>query len=214
MQSIFDTIQEHPLRFLGVFFLVFFLTSVLLFIVDFVPETPTDDVDAQAEVEETSNVKNSAQNVEVFPIEAPTRIVISDIGVDTVIENPSSISIETLDQALLSGAVRYPGSALLGDNATMFLFGHQSYLPVVKNKAFKAFNDLQKLDAGSVIRVYSDTAVYEYTVEEVALVEAEDALIPLVPNERILMLSTCNSFGDPGERYVVKARYTSRTALN
>ena len=115
---------------------------------------------------------------------------------------------------MLSGAVRYPGSALLGENAPMFLFGHQSYLPVVRNQAFKAFNDLQKLDAGDTIRVYSNTAVYEYEVSTVSLVEAADALIPLVPGEKTLVLSTCNSFGDPGERYVVEAKLISRISTN
>lgn len=205
--------MQKPLRFLGAFFVAFFLTAVVLFAIDFVPEKPTENDSAVAK-EEANHV--SQQNVVTVPdrVEDPTRIVIRDIGVDTKIQNPSSISIEALDEALLAGAVRYPGTARLGDNATMFLFGHQSYLPVVKNKAFKAFNDLQKLEAGDTIQVYSDTLMYEYEVESVSLVEASEALIPLSPNERILMLSTCNSFGDPGERYVVKARYSSHTELN
>lgn len=210
MQKTVNTIKDRPLRFLGVFFLVFFVTSVILFIIDFVPEKPSENTDTKNEETSLENGESALVNFS----ETPTRIVIKDIGVDTVIQNPNSVSIETLDEALLSGAVRYPGSALLGENATMFLFGHQSYLPVVKNKAFKAFNDLQKLETGDMIQVHSNSAVYEYEVESVSLVEADDALIPLAPNERILMLSTCNSFGDPGERYVVKARYTDRIALN
>ena len=197
-------------RFVGVFFLVFFLSASVLFIIDFVPEAPANNNGAASE---TSVVYNNGESV-VIPIEEPTRIEIKKINVDTVIKNPTSVTIEELDTALLSGAVRYPGSALLGENAPMFLFGHQSYLPVVRNQAFKAFNDLQKLDAGDTIRVYSNTAVYEYEVSTVSLVEAADALIPLVPGEKTLVLSTCNSFGDPGERYVVEAKLISRISTN
>lgn len=197
--------EGHSVRFLAVFFAIFFLSAVVLFAVDFVPEKPVND----------RNEDESAQaDTGTSVVEPPTRIVIEDIGVDTIIANPVSTAIETLDQALLDGAVRYPGSALLGEKATMFLFGHQSGLPVVKNKAFKAFNGLQDLEEGAVIRVYSDTAVYEYTVRSVSQVLASDALIPLSDNDQTLFLSTCNSFGDPGKRYVVEAAYRAQHALN
>jgi len=198
-------IQAHTVRFLAVFFVVFFLSAVVLFAIDFVPEQP---------IKNGTDENESAQTDTGVFVESPTRIVIEDIGVDTDIANPSSTAIATLDEALLDGAVRYPGSALLGERATMFLFGHQSYLPVVKNKAFKAFNGLQKLSEGAVIRVYSDTAVYEYAVRSVSKVLASDALIPLSDDGQNLFLSTCNSFGDPGERYVVEAEYLARRALN
>jgi len=196
--------SHTSLRFFGIFFLMFFVTSAFLYVIDFVPEPKTD---AAAE--------NSQENLpeEFVRVESPTRIVIKDIGVDAPIQNPTSAVIEVLDEALLAGAVRYPGSALLGENAPVFLFGHQSYLPVVKNKAFKAFNDLQKLTEGDVIQVFSDTTVYEYTVRSVSLVEADNALIPLEQGERTLILSTCNSFGDPGERYVVHADYSLQRPL-
>lgn len=198
--------KERPLYFLSVFFFIFFITSILLFVIDFVPEASENSLQEQSSAE-------TAENAEAR-VAVPTRIVIKNIGVDTVINNPNTTTIEGLDSALLSGAVRYPGTARLGEKATMFLFGHQSYLPVVKNKAFKAFNDLQKLQTGDTIEVYSGTSVYEYQVEEVSLVDASQALIPLVQDEQILMLSTCNSFGDPGERYVVKARYSTETHIN
>lgn len=198
--------RKEQLRFLGIFFLIFFITAVALYGIDFVPEKPER---AEAKVSEV--VAGAAAPHEVS--EAPTRVVIPTIGVNTAINNPTSAVIDELDRALLSGAVRYPGSARLGENAPVFLFGHQSYLPVVKNQAFKAFNGLQKLNDGDVIQVFSDTAVYEYRVRAVSLVEAEAALIPLEQGERTLVLSTCNSFGDPGERYVVTADFVSHTAL-
>lgn len=197
------------IRFLVVFFLVFFATAVVLFVIDFVPERPEGTRADGAAFAETANAAERSTTPEV-----PTRVVIERAGVDTVIENPSSSAIPILDDALLSGAVRYPGSALLGEDSTMFLFGHQSGLPVVRNPAFKAFNGLQKLEAGDVIKIYSTTSVYEYAVRSVALARADEALIPLTENGQNLFLSTCNSFGDPGERVVVEAEYLGRTAIN
>lgn len=194
------------IRFVAVFFVLFFLSAAALYIIDFVPEKPTENSSAHADGERG----NDSLSVP----EQPTRIVINAAGVDVDIQNPVSSSIETLDQALLDGAVRYPGSAKLGETGTVYLFGHQSYLPVVKNRNFKAFNGLQKLKDGDTITVYSDTAAYTYAVKSVSLVEASDALIPLSSGDKSLFLSTCNSFGDPGERYVVEATYLSHETIN
>jgi len=190
-----------PWAFLGVFLLIFFFSATFLYIIDFVPEAPEQ------------NNSGLSETVDAYGFEAPVRIRIARIGVDTSINNPQSVSLETLDNALLSGAVRYPGTASLGQKATMFLFGHQSYLPVVRNQAFKAFNDLQQLEQGDVISVYSSDAEYQYKVASVTKVRADDALIDVAGNEQKLVLSTCNSFGDPGERYVVEAEYVTKIAI-
>lgn len=195
---------KRPWLFTGVFLLVFLISATLLYLIDFVPETKQAEENApETELHETLVTETP---------ETPVRIAIKKIGVNTIINNPASVSIEALDQALLSGAVRYPGSAELGENATMFLFGHQSYLPVVRNQAFKAFNGLQNLEEGDLITVYSEENEYQYAVRSVSLVEADDALIPLTAGERNLVLSTCNSFGEPGERYVVEATYIQKIA--
>lgn len=189
--------------FLGFFFLIFFLSATFLYIIDFVPEV------VPAENQETS----AKDTMFVGDSETPQRVRIPVIGVDTTINNPGATSLEVLDDALLSGAVRYPGSALLGEDATMFLFGHQSHLPVVRNEAFKAFNNLQNLETGDVISVYSDEAEYQYAVRSVTKVLAEEALIPITEGEKTLVLSTCNSFGDPGERFVVEADFVGKVAI-
>ncbi len=194
-------ISHEYVRFFGFFFLIFFATAVLLYVVDFVPEAPNE------EVESTAQSLNASLEGSVASIENPTRVSIPSIGVNTVIGNPASSDINDLDNALLGGAVRYPGSAQLGEDAPIFLFGHQSYLPVVRNKAFKAFNGLQNLTEGDTIDIFSDTTKHQYRVQKVSLVEANEALIPLDAGSKTLVLSTCNSFGDPGERYLVTAEY-------
>jgi LPXTG-site transpeptidase (sortase) family protein len=189
--------QNHMLAFLGVFFLVFFVTAIFLYSIDFVPEPPQEENEGQIYA------------TEIRHKEIPTRIHIPVIGVDTPINNPQSSRIDVLDEALLSGAVRYPGSSFLGEDGTMFIFGHQSYLPVIRNQAFQAFNGLQELKPGDRIYVSSGMREYEYRVISVIKVRAEDALISLSDDDGKLILSTCDSFGDPGERYVVEAEIIS-----
>lgn len=194
----------NPWHFAATFIAVFFVSSVVLFAIDFVPEKPTPGGTV-------AGTSTPAVNDAAEP-EEPVSISIPAIGVRTSVGNPTSTSIAVLDEALLSGAVRYPTSAVLGEQGTVYLFGHQSYLPIVKNQAFKAFNDLQKLDIGDEIEVYSENSIYTYRVRTVELVDANETLIPLETGEQKLVLSTCNSFGDPGERYVVTARFISKVA--
>lgn len=200
-------VTKKPWGFLTVFLAVFFLFSTFLFIIDFVPEpiTVTND---------STNTANVLSAVENYPSETPVRIVAKKVGLDTVIQNPESTDIKVLDDALFKGAVRYPKSAFLGENATMYLFGHQSGLPVVKNQAFKAFNGIQNLEIGDEITVYSDTAVYTYLVTSVEMVDAKEALIPLESGQRKLTLSTCNSFGEKSDRIVVNADFVSRVEMS
>ncbi|HLD13946.1 MAG TPA: sortase [Burkholderiales bacterium] len=199
-----DDIFRKPFAFAGVFLVAFFLSAVFLNLVDFVPESVATGSTEDAELMQ--------KNAESDTVAAPSRIVIPAIGVDVAIENPTSTDIAILDAALLSGVVRYPGSALLGEDATMFLFGHQSYLPVVRNQAFKAFNGLQNLEEGDTITVSSATADYAYRVSSVTLTTAAEGVIELETGARKLVLSTCNSFGKKSEeRFVVKADLISRT---
>lgn len=187
----------------GTFLLVFFVSAILLYLIDFVPEAPAP------EVQPTST---AAAPIAEVP-EVPIHIVIPAVGVNTAIMNPTSTDVRVLDSALLSGAVHYPGSADLGELGTVYLFGHQSYLPVVHNQAFKAFNDLQKLEEGDLITVSSATAVYTYAVRTVTLTNA-NGIVPLESDAHTLILSTCNSFSaNHEERYLVVADLITRTAL-
>jgi|CXWL01.1.fsa_nt_gi LPXTG-site transpeptidase (sortase) family protein len=204
-----ENVLEKPWEFLGLFLGIFFLISVFLFAIDFFPEPVKEE--NVPDVMKTQVATSKTPEVQ-FPIEEPVRVVIKSIGVDTKVENPTSTDVEVLDQALLKGAARYPQSALLGENAGVFIFGHQSGLPVVKNQAFKAFNGLQNLAMGQEIEVYSATAKYIYRVTSVEHVSAENALIDFAA-PRTLTLSTCDSFGKKTDRNVVKAELVSRTLI-
>ena len=139
--------------------------------------------------------------------EEPIRIVAKDIGLDASITNPTNKDIATLDKALLSGAVRYPGTALLGEEGTALLFGHSSYLPVVQNKNYKIFNKVQELEEGAIISVYSGTREYRYKVVRQELAKATADRIALEENGKFLKLVTCNTFGAKEDRFVVTAEF-------
>jgi LPXTG-site transpeptidase (sortase) family protein len=220
-------VVTRPWESLFVFLGVFFILSSLLFIIDFVPEEPEladatgASVPTTAVMPTTTTVAEltkaaPVQNVNLIagPTPAvtqvstgikPTRIVVQKVGVDTVILNPVKSDLASLDDALLSGAVRYPGTAHMNEEGSVVIFGHQSYLPVVHNKAFKAFNDLQNLEGGDIISVYAGTTEFRYAVRSVTLTNTDAGSIALETKGQTLTLVTCNSLGAKEERYVVKA---------
>lgn len=150
----------------------------------------------------------SAAVVSAVPVaEEPTRIEIPAINLTVAIRNPVTTDIATLDKELLSGAVRYPTSAKLGETGNVVLFGHSSYLPVVGNQAYKAFNDIQKLVPGDAVTVYSSGTAYTYRVRSMTKEDATDAGIDLAVTGRVLTLATCNSFGVKSDRFVVTADF-------
>ena len=139
-------------------------------------------------------------------IEDPIRIEAEAIGLKALITNASTTNVEALDRLLLQGAVRYPTSAKLGEEGNVVLFGHSSYLPVVGNQAYKAFNDIQKLKAGDTVTLYSSGKAYSYAVRTVTRENAEqNSRIALGVSGRVLTLVTCNSFGKKSDRFVVTA---------
>ncbi len=144
--------------------------------------------------------------------ELPTTIEIPSIGLSVPVSNPTSTSVSVLDTALLTGAVRYPTSSLLGENGNVIIFGHSSYLPIVRNKAYKAFDGIQKLSAGDRITVTGSGHTYVYSVDTVAQASTSDA-IPLVVSGAKLTLATCNSFGDHNDRFVVTASLVETHSL-
>lgn len=145
-------------------------------------------------------------NQVIVTAESPVRIVIAKIGVDSVISNPNSTDVATLDDYLKQGAVRYPGSGLLGFG-NMFIFGHSTGIKVVQNQAYKTFNGLKDLESGDIVKVYGATKIYDYQVTSVTLVDQDKALVKFDDEKNMLTLSTCNTFGQKAERYVVTADY-------
>lgn len=218
--------------FLGSFLFVFFVTYSVLTVLGLIPNDT-----ASVAVGTATDTKTPLVTLETSPLVAstpvahprdltgvsvpygrtgivnvsgdlPVAIEASAIGLSVSIANPSSVAIATLDAALLHGAVRYPTSATLDEDGNVILFGHSSYLPIVHNLAYKTFNGIQKLKEGDEVTVYSTKTAYVYQVERVVKESADSgAPLPLSVSGRILTLSTCDSFGQKSDRFVITARF-------
>ena len=184
------------------------ITYGIFYVVDFLPEKKTDAVvEEQVQVVETEAVAEEPviiPEVAVDPL--PVSIIFDALGGKEVkILNPDSSTVEALDSALLSGVVRHPESADFKESGTIFLLGHSSYLPVVRNKNFQAFNGIQKLKWGDTIRLQSSDTEYVYSVERVYETKATDAEVKIEQGSAKLVLATCNSFATKDDRFIVEA---------
>ena len=194
------------------FVALFALAFVFLAGVDALPEplgsqSPSQKVQGLGSPQPDHFAQDSAS------AELPVRIVAKSIGLDKTIANPSSTDVEVLDAALQGGTVRYPTSARLGEEGTGLIFGHSSYLPIVRNQNYKAFNGIQKLKAGETVSVYSGAAEYRYTVTGVRLANATEDVIELPATGKFLTLVTCDSFGKKTDRFVVTAKFEGAYTL-
>ena len=187
------------------FVALFALTYAFMAAVDALPEPITQNTNmGTSDVPRTSDVQVA---------ELPVRVAAKSIGLDNTVLNPESTGVAELYAALLKGTVRYPTSALLGVDGTTLIFGHSSYLPIVRNQNYKAFNGIQKLKAGDTVSVYSSAREYRYTVVGVRLANATEDVVELPANGKHLALVTCDSFGTKSDRFVVTADFVGAYEL-
>jgi len=203
--DIISRIESRKLPFSLVFLGTFTVAFIILSILGLTPDiTPSQKENTGVRAGASITAEDGASLV----AETPIRIEVGNISLDATISNPATTSTEALDQALLSGAVRYPTSSLLGINGTVLLFGHSSYLPVVRNQAYKTFDDIQKLKKGDGIKIFSDTKEYRFAVKSVEKANATDAqsgTIRLPQDGQHVILVTCDSFGSKEDRFIVTA---------
>ncbi len=184
--------------FLALAFVVFGASVVVLSSFDVLPEAPK----AQAPALTQTQAVAEAQGV----LSLPEKISIPKINLAVVVANPATADPAILDENLLYGAVRYPNSGTLGQaGKNMVIFGHSSYLPVVHNKAYKAFDGIQNLAHGDQILVSGNGKTYVYEVETVAQASTATDGIPVEVQGSKLTLVTCDSFKTKSDRFVVVA---------
>lgn len=206
-------VSENRVKLGFSFMFIFIFSLVFLHILGFVPE-PAVEAETESLIPRVSTSSNSVNQTTAVRGDArPIRISIESVGIDARVETPPSTDIVVLDSALLRGAVHYPGSGTLVDISNIFIFGHSSHLPLVHNDNFRVFNNLEKVKAGDIVRVESSDMVNLYRVRSVDLVSVDEALVEFTEHSKMLTLSTCNSFGEPSDRYVVKADFVTSMEL-
>ena len=212
--SIFEEIWIRRVPFFAAFLVVTATSYGVLYAFDFYPEyngnavaTSTPVVAKKpAEPSTKPTTTPATQSTDIYPV----KITIEALDRSVVVLNPEKSDNATLDNALLSGAIRYPGSATFSKPGTMVLLGHSSYLPTVHNKNFQAFNGIQKLEWGDIIRVETKGTEYIYRVQRVHEAKASTAEVDLQWENYELTLVTCNSFGSKEDRFIVEAYLISK----
>lgn len=200
--------SKNYLSIVGLTLIIFIITYTLLLIMGFAPK--------QFESTESDNIKNIFQveqggikDVSVIPVDTnliPSKIEIPKIGVSSNIQIPQSVDVATLDTALAKGATYYPGSGTL-QRGNLFLFGHSTNWKVVNNQAYKTFNDLDKLVKGDSVELMSNNKKYVYRVTSVRHAVDDDILVDFSKGNRMLTISTCDTFGQKQDRWVVEAEF-------
>ncbi len=217
---IIAVVQAHKWQFLLVFFAIYTLTYALLVIIDFIPEPVSSEDEIPATLVETASAAEisdfdpftavqlasagTALPVSVVREEAVS-LAIPNLNRTVRVVTANSNSLTDLDTALLSGVVRHPDSAKLGEEGNVVILGHSSYLPNVLNRNFQALNGAQNLEWGDVITIDSDTTRYTYMVKRVYKAKASEAVIPTEGVGTRLTLVTCNSFATADDRFIIEA---------
>jgi LPXTG-site transpeptidase (sortase) family protein len=194
--------------------LTFFFVTIgvvsLLYVFDFLPEAPVEIKEEAVKIAEEQTDVEVTESVDPLPV----RIIFDTLDKEVMVQNPDTKSVAELDNALLEGVVRHPGSANFSETGTIFILGHSSYLPVVRNKNFQAFNGIQKLKWGDTVRLQSKDKEYVYSVDRVYEAKASDAEVTIEWGTPKLTLATCNSFGSKDDRFVVEATLVSTSLLS
>lgn len=187
---------------------IFTITYTILVLVGFAPKQfQSEDTVVVGDGKSIFEVVgNSSQNATLDKNLIPQKIEIPKIGVSSNIQVPNGIDVGTLDAALARGAVYYPGSGTL-QAGNMFLFGHSTNWKVVNNQAYKTFNGLDKLTQGDEIEITSGDKEYIYKVRSVTRASQDDVKVEFNKGDRMLTISTCDTFGKKQDRWVVEAEY-------
>jgi LPXTG-site transpeptidase (sortase) family protein len=136
----------------------------------------------------------------------PLSLEIPGYNINTIIESPSVTDVKVLDSALTRAAVYYPGSGTPGSNNTL-IFGHSTTFKVVRNKAYKIFNNLKKVPVGTLVYVRTQEGIHVYKTTKVQRVSKYTSWIEFKSKKTMLTLATCDGFGKASDRWVLEAEY-------
>ncbi len=208
-----DAVLKRKVAFLMAFFVVFLTSYAVLAWLDFLPElVQKEDTIEKIETVETPITQNVTA-AEILPMTVteavmspvyPLTMTIEALDRTIAVLNPTSRTVADLDAALLEGVVRHPDSATLEQPGTVFILGHSSYLPAVRNKNFQAFNGIQNLKWGDTIVLEAVEGTYIYRVDKVYRASALDVTVSIAGDTQRLFIATCNSFGSTDDRYIVE----------
>lgn len=210
--------KENLKMFAGFFTLIFIGLFAIAYAIQIIPNELVDTSGGNSpiiseEVDEYNEFAFTEDEPVALTQTKPSKIEIPRVGINVIISHPASPSVEVLDNALLKGAVYYPGSGTI-EKGNMFIFGHSTGLKVVRNQAFKAFNNLKNVSVGDLIYITGeDGKTYQYKAISVDLVDENEALVQFDTSNQMITISTCNTFGEKQERHVVKGEFMGEVVI-
>lgn len=136
-------------------------------------------------------------------------LYIPKIRVAAPIVRPDSTDENVIDQALLRGVVKYPGTAEPGERGNTFLTGHSSYYWWVQTDYRNVFSLEPELREGDEIIVYHNGIRYSYRVFTTYEVAPTNTSVLDQTPQPIVTLSTCVPVGTSARRKIVQANLVS-----
>jgi LPXTG-site transpeptidase (sortase) family protein len=140
-------------------------------------------------------------------IREPDRLWIPSLGIQAPIVYTDDNSESSLQLALRSGVVHYPGSALPGEAGNTYLMGHSSDYPIAPGNYKTVFALLPRIKNGETVEITgSDGVLYRYKVQDQFVADPDDThLLMQDKSRKQLTLQTSYPIGTALKRYIVTA---------
>ena len=143
------------------------------------------------------------------------RLIIPKIGKNVPLISVSDAALRREDwktfekdiqEALLLGVVRYPGTAAPGEPGNVFLTGHSSNYPWIFSKYNSVLALLPKLDIGDEYSLYFNGTLHRYRIVKRFEVSPKDVSVLEQPQDRRMStLMTCTPIGTTLRRLILQA---------
>lgn len=117
-----------------------------------------------------------------------------------------------IQQALRSGVVHYPGTALPGENGNVVVTGHSSYYAWDPGRFKDVFSLLHDVREGDKVLVYFNQKKYLYEIQEKKIVFPKDVDVLAPTNREQLTLITCTPIGTNLKRLILIGRLVETSA--
>ena len=137
----------------------------------------------------------------------PDILQIKSLGLTAPVVYAQSENEEEFQEALGSGVVHYPKTALPGEIGNVYIFGHSSDYFWSKGSYQTVFAPLPQAEIGDEIKLSnSEGKVFTYVIVEKFITSPNDLSVLAQPTDRkILTLQTSWPLGTALKRYIIRA---------
>ncbi len=132
--------------------------------------------------------------------------IVSDLTTEHIKNGNWKANEDMIQKGLEDGVVKYPGSAVPGQNGNVFITGHSSYYSWAPGEFKDVFAILRQLEVGDIYYVYYNQKKYTYQISEKKIIPPNDVSVLQQPKDRkISTLMTCDPPGSTTNRLVMVA---------